>query len=246
LSGAAASPASLVRRTTEQLGCRFSILVGQTETHGVISQTRITDEPDDQATTVGQPVPQLEVKIADPATGDPLRVGEQGEICCRGYQNMLGYYGQPDETAAAVDQEGWLHMGDIGTMDERGYLAVTGRVKDMIIRGGMNLYPAEIEGALTDHPAVETAAVIGVPDEAWGEQVGAVLRIRAGHERPAVAELTSFLRDRIAPHKTPVFWAFHDELPLTPSGKIQKFVLREDLVKGLWSFDEVRPTGEPV
>jgi acyl-CoA synthetase (AMP-forming)/AMP-acid ligase II len=246
LSGAAAVPASLVRRTTEQLGCRFSILFGQTETHGVISQTRITDAPDDQATTVGQPLPQLEVKIADPATGDPLPVGEPGEICCRGYQNMLGYYGQRDETAATIDDDGWLHMGDIGVMDGRGYLAITGRVKDMIIRGGMNLYPAEIEGALTDHPAIQTAAVIGVPDEEWGEQVGAVLQIRDGHERPPVAELTSFLRERIAPHKTPVFWAFRDELPLTPSGKIQKFVLRQDLVAGALTFDEVRPTSELV
>jgi len=130
-------------------------------------------------------------------------------------------------------------------MDERGCLTITGRLKDMIIRGGMNLYPAEIEGALIDHVAIETAAVIGVPDDVWGEQVAAVLRIRAGHGRPAVAELTSFLRDRIASHKTPVFWAFRDELPLTPSGKIQKFVLREELVKGLLTFDEIRPTGEP-
>jgi fatty-acyl-CoA synthase len=157
---------------------------------------------------------------------------------------MLGYYAQPEETGATIDDDGWLHMGDIGAMDERGYLTITGRAKDMIIRGGMNLYPAEIEGALTDHPAVETAAVIGVPDEVWGEQVGAVLRIRAGQGRPPITELTSFLRRRIAPHKTPVYWAFRDELPLTPSGKIQKFVLREDLVKGLLTFDETRPTAE--
>lgn len=245
LSGAAAVPASLVRRTMEQLGCRFSILFGQTETHGVISQTRVTDEPDDQAGTVGQPLPRLEVKVADPATGGPVAIGEQGELCCRGYQNMIGYYALPDETAATIDDDGWLHMGDVGAMDERGYLTITGRVKDMIIRGGMNLYPAEIEGALTDHPAIETAAVIGVPDEVWGEQVGAVLRLRAGHARPSVEELTAYLRDQIAPHKTPVFWAFRDELPMTPTGKIQKFVLREEVVKGLLVFDEVRRTGEP-
>jgi len=244
LSGAAAVPASLVRRTSELFDCRFSILFGQTETHGVISQTRVTDEPEDQANTVGQPLPQLEVALIDPATGERVGVGEQGEICCRGYQNMIGYYGLPDETAATVDDEGWLHMGDIGTMDERGYLAVTGRVKDMIIRGGMNLYPAEIEGALTDHPAVETAAVIGVPDEQWGEQVGAILRLRSGHDRPSVDELTTFLRGHIAPHKTPVFWAFRDDIPMTPSGKIQKFILREEVVKGLLTFDETRPRGE--
>jgi fatty-acyl-CoA synthase len=240
LSGAAAVPASLVRRTGELLGCRFSILFGQTETHGVISQTRVTDAPEDQANTVGQPLPQLEVALVDPATGERVAVGEQGEICCRGYQNMLGYYGMPEATAATVDSEGWLHMGDIGTMDERGYLSITGRVKDMIIRGGMNLYPAEIEEALSEHPAIETAAVIGVADERWGEQVGAILRVRGGHDRPSVDELTTFLRGQIAPHKTPVFWAFRDQLPMTSSGKIQKFVLREEVVKGLLTFDEVR------
>ncbi len=242
LSGAAAVPAALVRRTTDVLGCRFSILFGQTETHGVISQTRVTDEPEDQANTVGQPLPQLEVKIADPVTGEPLPVGEQGEICCRGYQNMIGYYGLPDETAVTIDHDGWLHMGDIGTMDERGYLQVTGRIKDMIVRGGMNLYPAEIEGVLTTHPAVETAAVIGVADATWGEQVGAVLRLRPDHPRPSVDELTVLVRGQLAPHKAPVFWAFCDELPMTSSGKIQKFVLREDVVKGLLIFDEVRLT----
>ncbi|GLZ48151.1 AMP-binding protein [Actinomycetospora sp. NBRC 106375] len=245
LSGAAAVPAALVRRTVEQLGCGFSILFGQTETHGVISQTRVTDEPEDQAGTVGQPLPRLEVTIRDIVTGEPVPVGEQGEICCRGYQNMLGYYDRPEETAATVDADGWLHMGDVGDMDERGYLRVTGRIKDMIVRGGMNLYPAEIEGVLTDHPAIETAAVIGVPDDTWGEQVGTVLRVRAGHERPSVDELTAFLRRTLAPHKAPVFWAFRDELPMTPSGKIQKFLLREEVVKGLLTFDEVRPTTAP-
>jgi fatty-acyl-CoA synthase len=245
LSGAAAVPASLVRRTRELLGCRFSILFGQTESHGVVSQTRVTDDPEDQANTVGQPLPQLEVKIADPLTGQPAPIGAQGEICCRGYQNMIGYYRLPDETEAAVDAEGWLHMGDVGEMDERGYLKITGRAKDMIIRGGLNLYPAEIEGVLTDHPAIEAAAVIGVPDQVWGEQVGAVLRVRPGHRRPSVQELTAFLRGQLAAHKTPVFWAFRDELPMTPSGKIQKFVLREEVVTGRLVFDEVRSTAAP-
>lgn len=142
-----------------------------------------------------------------------MPTGERGEICIRGYQNMIGYYALPDETDAAIDNDGWLHMGDIGTMDDRGYVAITGRARDMIIRGGMNLYPAEIEGALIDHPAIETAAVIGVPDEHWGEQVGAVLRVRPGHDRPAIDDLTAFVRSLIAPHKTPTFWAFRDELP---------------------------------
>jgi fatty-acyl-CoA synthase len=245
MSGAASVPASLVRRTIRLLGCQFSILFGQTETHGVISQTRVTDTPEDQADTVGQPLPQLEVKITDVGTGEPVPIGEQGEICCRGYQNMLGYYDMPAETAVAIDDDGWLHMGDIGSMDERGFLRVTGRVKDMIIRGGMNLYPAEIEAVLQDHPAVETAAVIGVADEKWGEQVAAVLRLRADLGRPTAAELTEFLRDQIAPHKIPVFWSFVEALPMTPTGKTQKYVLRQQAADGILAFDEVRPPTSP-
>ncbi|WP_182378227.1 AMP-binding protein [Nocardioides sp. WS12] len=240
LSGAAAVPASLVRRTTTQLDCGFTILFGQTETHGVISQTRVTDAPQDQADTVGQPLPQLEVKIADAETGLPVPLGAEGEICVRGYQNMRGYYEMPAESADTIDADGWLHMGDVGSMDDRGFLKVTGRVRDMILRGGMNLYPAEIEAVLIEHPAIETAAVIGVPDERWGEQVGAVLRLRAGHERPTVAELRAFVREQIAPHKTPTYWTFVDELPMTPTGKIQKFLLRDQAAAGALQFDEVR------
>ena len=242
MSGAASVPASLVRRTIGLLGCRFSILFGQTETHGVISQTRVTDTPEDQADTVGQPLPRLEVKIADIMTGEPVPVNEQGEICCRGYQNMRGYYDMPAETAATIDADGWLHMDDIGSMDDRGFLKVTSRVKDMIIRGGMNLYPAEIEAVLQDHPAVETAAVIGVPEEKWGEQVGAVLRLRAGLPRPSAAELTEFLRNQIAPHKVPVFCSFADGLPMTPTGKTQKYLLRQQVADGTLTFDEIRPS----
>ena len=238
LSGAASVPASLVRRTMKTLDCQFSILFGQTETHGVVSQTRVTDTPEDQADTVGQPLPQLELKIADVVSGEPVPIGTQGEICCRGYQNMRGYYDMPQATAATIDGDGWLHMGDIGTMDERGFLRVTGRVKDMIIRGGLNLYPAEIEAALLDHPAIENVAVIGVPDEKWGEQVGAVLRLRAGFDQPTVGELAEFLRDQIAPHKVPVYWTYVDALPMTSTGKTQKFVLRDQAAGGDLTFEE--------
>jgi fatty-acyl-CoA synthase len=243
LSGAASVPASLVHRAQKTLGCQFSILFGQTEMHGVVSQTRVTDSPEDQAETIGQPLPQLEVKIADPLTGAPAPLGQSGEICCRGYQNMLGYYGMDADTAATIEADGWLHTGDIGAMDERGFLSIRGRIKDMIIRGGMNIYPAEIEGVLEDHPAVEYAAVIGVPDERWGEQIAAVLKLRAGHARPTLDELTGFLRQQLAPHKTPVFWAFADQLPMTPSGKLQKFVLRDQAAEGALAFDLVRQSG---
>ncbi|MDB5911028.1 MAG: AMP-dependent synthetase [Massilia sp.] len=232
MSGAAAVPAALVRRTIELLGCRFSILFGQTEMHGVISQTRVTDSPEDQSETVGQPLVQLELKIADVLTGDVLPIGEQGEICCRGYQNMLGYYEMPDATAATIDKEGWLHMGDLGTMDERGFLKVTGRLKDMIIRGGMNIYPREIEEFLGTHPAVAEAVVVGVPDEKWGEQIAAVVRLAPGAERPSVEELRAYCRVRMSAHKTPAYWSFVDDMPVTPTGKIQKFVLRDKLSAG--------------
>lgn len=232
MSGAAAVPQALVERVIARLGCRFTILFGQSEMHGVISQTRITDDPVDQATTVGQPLPELEVKIIDPVFGDIVAIGEQGEICCRGYQNMLGYSDMPQETAAAIDAEGWLHMGDLGTMDGRGFLRITGRLKDMIIRGGLNIYPREIEELLFQHPALVEAVVVGVPDEKWGEQIGAVLRAEDPDNPPDVADLKLWCRERIAAHKTPSLWYFTTELPMTPSGKIQKFRVQDDIASG--------------
>ena len=232
MSGAAAVPAALVHRTIDLLGCQFSILFGQTEMHGVISQTRITDAPADQADTVGRPLPQLEVKIADVTTGEIAPVGEQGEICCRGYQNMLAYYEMPEATSQTIDADGWLHMGDIGTMDDRGFLKVTGRLKDMIVRGGMNIYPREIEEFLHTHPAIAEAAVIGVPDEKWGEQIAAIVRLAPGAERPTAEEMRIFCRAQMSAHKTPVFWSFVDALPATPTGKVRKFVLRDQFRSG--------------
>ncbi len=227
MSGASAVPRALVTRTIDLLGCQFSILFGQTEMHGVISQTRVSDAPIDQAETVGRPLPQLEVKIADTGDGSPVPIGEQGEVCCRGYQNMLGYYNMPEMTAAAVDSDGWLHMGDLGSMDERGFLKITGRLKDMIIRGGMNIYPREIEELLFTHPSVGDVAVIGVPDDEWGEQVAAVIQLKRDAEEPTADELKQFCRERLAAFKTPTWWIFVDELPVTPTGKVQKFVLRD-------------------
>jgi fatty-acyl-CoA synthase len=232
MSGAAAVAEQLVRRVTEEFGCQFSILFGQTEMHGVISQTRVTDSAEDQAETVGQPLPELEVKLVHPDTGEIVGIGEQGEICCRGYQNMLAYYDMPEATAETIDSDGWLHMGDIGTMDDRGFLRVTGRVKDMIIRGGLNLYPREIEDLLFDHPLIVEAAVIGIPDDKWGEQVGAVVRVRDGVTPPSPEELRAWCRERISAHKAPTLWFFIDAYPMTPSGKIQKFVLRDQIDAG--------------
>jgi len=232
MSGAAAVPQVLVERVIAQLNCRFTILFGQSEMHGVISQTRVTDSPVDQATTVGQPLPELEVKILDPISGDIAPIGAQGEICCRGYQIMLGYFDMPAETAATVDADGWLHMGDLGTMDERGFLRVVGRLRDMIIRGGLNIYPREIEELLLRHPAVAEVVVVGVPDVKWGEQVGAVIRLVNPTNPPTAIELKTWCRERIAAHKTPSLWYFTETLPMTPSGKIQKFQVRNQIASG--------------
>ena len=229
LSGGSTVPADLVRRIESTLGVRFGIVYGQTESSPVITQTRLDDSPDDKALTIGQPLPQTEVKIVDPATGDVVPVGVVGELCTRGYLVMKGYYEMPEATAEAIDADGWLHTGDLCSMDERGYCTVEGRLKDMIIRGGENIYPREIEELLFTHPGVADVAVVGIPDDKWGEIVGAFIR-RSGEV--GEAELRSFVRERLAPQKAPERWWFVDEFPLTPSGKVQKFVLREKAVKG--------------
>ena len=232
LSGGSTVPADLVRRIESGLGIRFGIVYGQTEASPVITQTRLSDSPEDKAETIGQAQPQQEVKIVDPETGEVQPVGELGEICSRGYNTMLGYFDLPEATAETIDADGWLHTGDLARMDERGYCTIEGRLKDMIIRGGENLYPREIEELLFTHPAVADVAVVGVPDDRLGEEVAAVVRLAAGQEGTTDAELRSFVRERLAPQKAPRRWAFVEEFPLTPSGKVQKYVLRERLVKG--------------
>jgi fatty-acyl-CoA synthase len=232
MSGASFVPAELVERTRSALRCRFSIVFGQTELHGVISQTQLDDTAEDQSRTIGRPLPQVEVRIADPVTGATLPVGERGEICARGYQTMIGYFELPDQTALTVAEDGWLRSGDLGTMDERGYLTITGRLKDMIIRGGENVYPREIEDVLGAHPDVADVAVIGIPDAKWGEQVGAVVRPAAGGTLPSADELRAWCRERLAGFKAPTLWYFADALPVTATGKIQKYVLRDRIDAG--------------
>ncbi|MGH3437542.1 MAG: AMP-binding enzyme, partial [Sciscionella sp.] len=172
-------------------------------------------------------------KIADAGGTGIAALGVQGEICCRGYQNMLGYYRMPEATSETIDADGWLHMGDLGSMDERGFIKVTGRLKDMIVRGGMNIYPREIEELLHGHPAVAEAAVIGVPDATWGEQIAAIVRPAPGVARPTPDEMRAYCREQLAAHKAPLYWSFVDELPSTPTGKVQKFVLRDQFAAGL-------------
>jgi fatty-acyl-CoA synthase len=226
-TGAAMVPAALVRRTKEAFGSDVMILFGQTEVNGVVSTTTLDDSVEDQSQTLGRPLPQVEVRIVDVATGRTQPIGTPGEFCVRGYQNMHGYCGLEEESSAAIDQDGWLHMGDIGLMDERGYLRITGRLKDMIIRGGMNIYPREIEDVLFDHPAVNEVSVIGVPDDTWGECVAAVIRPVNGLAPPTPEELHAYCRERLAAHKAPSLWFFVASYPTTASGKIQKFVLQD-------------------
>jgi fatty-acyl-CoA synthase len=192
-------------------------------------KTRSDDSAEDKAETIGLPLPQTEVKIVDPDSGRVVAPDVSGEICARGYGVMHGYYDNPEATAATIDPEGWLHTGDLGTMDDRGYCKIVGRIKDMIIRGGENIYPREIEEVLFTHPAVGDVAVVGVPDEKWGERVVAFVRL-APESRVGEEELEAFVRERLARHKTPREWFFLDELPMTASGKVQKFALRERYV----------------
>lgn len=231
VSGGSMVAPDLVRRVTDAFGCDFEIVYGQTETSPVITQSRHDDSLDDLCNTVGQPLPQTDVAILDPQTGAIAPVDTIGEICCRGYLNMIGYNNNPDATAAAIDANGWLHTGDLGRMDFRGYVAITGRVKEMIIRGGENLFPAEIENVLLAHPEVAEVAVVGLPDEKWGEIVACFVRPESGSGITG-DDLHSYCRQHLSPQKTPTVWLRVDTYPLTGSGKIQKFALQEQYAKG--------------
>jgi fatty-acyl-CoA synthase len=232
MSGASFVPAELVTRAKEAFGCQFSIVFGQTELHGVVTQTHLDDSAEDQSLTIGRPLPLVDVKITDPDSGATVPLGTRGEICARGYQTMLEYFEQPDQTALALSKDGWLRTGDLASMDNRGYLTITGRLKDMIIRGGENIYPRELEDVLTSHPAVAAVAVVGVRDETWGEQVGAVIVAASSQPAPSAEDLRAYCRERLASFKAPSFWYFVDDLPATATGKIQKYVLRDQIERG--------------
>jgi acyl-CoA synthetase (AMP-forming)/AMP-acid ligase II len=226
VTGGAVVPPALVGRVEAGFGAPVSIVFAQTEASPVITQTSPRDAAEDRAHTLGRPLPQTEVKVTDPASGQTVAPGVIGELCTRGYHVMTGYFRDPERTAAAIDADGWLHTGDLASMDARGYCQIGGRLKDMIIRGGENIYPREIEQLLFGHPAVADVAVVGVPDAKWGEQVAAFVRPAAG-QQPDPGELFAYCREHLAPHKTPRYWTVLGEFPLTPSGKVQKFMLRE-------------------
>jgi len=229
-SGGASVPPELVRSIESRFGASFCTVYGQTETSPLITTVRLDDAPRDKAETVGKPLPHTDVKIIDPVTREVVAHDTVGELCTRGYLLMTEYFDNPKATAATIDADGWLHTGDLATMDSRGYVRITGRLKDMVIRGGENMFPAEIESVLIEHPDVVEVAIIGVPDPKMGEELAAF--VRTGATRPDVAALRAHVRERLAAPKTPRYWIFIDAFPLTGSGKIQKLILRERYLAG--------------
>ena len=209
-----------------------AIAYGMTETSPVSTQTRIGAPLAKQVGTVGQVHPHVQIKVVDPQTGQVLPVGARGELCTRGYSVMLGYWSNEEATRGAIDAAGWMHTGDLATMDEEGYLNIVGRIKDMIIRGGENVYPREIEEFLYGHPKVQDVQVIGVPDEKYGEEIVAWVRLREGQAATA-EEIRDFCRGKIAHYKIPRHVKFVDGFPMTVTGKVQKFLMREESVKEL-------------
>ncbi len=227
-------PPPLLKRVMSDMHCPEIIIgYGQTEASPLTHLTRRSDSFAKRILTVGRNLPHQEVKIINVTTGNAIAVGQVGEICFRGYHLMKGYYKDPEATAQAIDSEGWLHSGDLGSMDDQGYVAITGRLKDMIIRGGENIYPAEIEEVLFDHPAVAQVAVIGIPDDYWGEEIMAWISVHSGSEPPPCQELQDYCRDKLAHYKIPKHIWLVDEFPLTVTGKIQKFKMREQAVAHL-------------
>ena len=220
-------PVQVMRQVIERMYMTdITICYGLTEASPVITQTRVDDEFRYRVESVGRAMPDIEVKIVEPETGQLLPSGKQGEVCCRGYNVMKGYYNNPQATADAIDADGWLHSGDLGVMDENGYLSITGRHKDMIIRGGENIYPREIEEFLFQMDEIRDVQVVGVPSRKYGEEVGAFVILKEGQSLDQ-EDVRDFCRGRISRYKIPKHVAFVTDYPLTASGKVQKYLLKE-------------------
>jgi fatty-acyl-CoA synthase len=218
-------PVEVMRGVMEELHCNVSIAYGLTEASPVITMTRFDDSIERRVETVGRALPGIEVKIAD-EDRRPVAANEMGELACRGYNVMMGYYKMPDKTAEAIDEEGWLYSGDLATMDAEGYVKIVGRKKDMLITGGFNVYPAEIEEYLFTHPKVQNVSVVGVADDVMGEVAVAYIIPKEGATIDP-QEIVDYCAGEIANFKVPRYVAIVDEFPMTQSGKIQKFRLRE-------------------
>ncbi|GAA6150655.1 AMP-binding protein [Pseudoteredinibacter isoporae] len=227
-------PAEIMKQVIARMHMdKVLIAYGQTELSPVNHMTAVDDPLIKRVETVGRPGPRLEVKICD-EQGGVVPIGERGEICTRGYSVMKGYWGEPERTAETIDAEGWLHSGDLGVMDTEGFVQVVGRLKDMIIRGGENVYPREVEEFLFTHPAIQDVQVFGIPDEKYGEQVCAWVQLKADQDLSADA-LRGYCKDKITHFKVPKFIEFVDEFPMTVTGKIQKFKMREMMVERIAS-----------
>ncbi len=220
-------PIEVMRNVMNKMGAEeITIAYGQTESSPVITQTRVDDSIERKVETVGRALPNVEVKIVEPGTDKEVETGTQGELCTRGYHVMKGYYNNQAATKEVLTEDGWLHTGDLAVMDEHGYCRITGRLKDMIIRGGENIYPREIEEFLYQHPKVLDVQVVGIPDQKYGEEVSAWIRLKEG-ESCTPEEIRNYCEGQISRFKIPRYITFVDEYPMTASGKIQKFKLRE-------------------
>ena len=228
-TGGAPVPPDLVRRVRDRLGCHLLSAFGQTEHSPMICLNPVEATLEQIVETAGQPLPWTEVSIRSPEDNQALPLGDVGEICARSYAVMIGYNDNPEATAAAIDRDGWLHTGDLGTMDGQGFVRVTGRVKDMIIRGGENHFPAEIEAVLVTHRQVAQVAVVGIPDEKWGEVIAAFI---LSDQSLDVADLRTHCRAHLSAQKTPSIWVHVQNFPLTGSGKVQKFAIRDKFLAG--------------
>jgi len=219
-------PIEVMKAVNEKMNAKeITIVYGLTEASPGITQSKTTDPLKVRVSTVGRVMPCIEMKIVDPETNQPVPVGQQGEICCRGYNVMKGYYNMPEATAEAIDADGWLHSGDLGVMDGNGYIAITGRHKDMIIRGGENISPREIEEYLYQMEGVADVQVVGVPSKKYGEEVAAFIILKKGYDLTE-GDVKDFCRGKISNYKIPRYVAFVDSYPLTASGKVQKYKLR--------------------
>jgi fatty-acyl-CoA synthase len=226
-------PVEVMKRVVSDMGCaEVTICYGMTETSPVSTQTRIDDDLERRVSSVGAVHPHVEVKVVDPETGLVVERGMPGEFCTRGYSVMLGYWDDEEKTKEAIDPAGWMHTGDLATMDEAGYLNIVGRIKDMVIRGGENIYPREIEEFLYTHPAVRDVAVVGVPDDRYGEELCAWVCLAEG-AAATEEELRAHCRASLAHFKVPRYVLFVEEFPMTVTGKIQKYRMREDSIERL-------------
>jgi fatty-acyl-CoA synthase len=233
-------PIKVMRDVVEKMNMKeITIAFGQTEASPVCTQTTVEDSLEKRVNTVGKTLPFMESKIVDPETGEEVGIGIQGEFCVRGYNVMKGYYKLEEATQAAIDAAGWLHTGDLATVDAEGYYKITGRIKDMIIRGGENIFPKEIEDFLYTHPAVRDVAVVAVPSKRYGEEACAFVIVKDGAETDEDA-LKGFINRSLAKHKVPKYVLFTDSFPLTASGKVQKYLLRDKAVETLGLIKEAQ------